>query len=395
MAIGAGGLVFVAYNADGTDGFSVLATETIASGEVVYFTDNDYSNGTGTFDSGEGFLTWTVGDEIPAGTVITFQGLTATISVGAPGVSDPGSVAEDGSVDLNASNEDFYAYQGTDADTPTQFLSMIQNDFDGSTGDVPTGMTASNGLVALNGDDDVLVYSGSTSFATAADALTAIGNSANWSTQDGSGDQSGDGTAPDFPDDVPTAFTVCFAHDTLIATPAGDVAVQTLTIGDEVLNSKGDRVAVKWMGQQTVMTRFGPAERLMPVRFTAGSLGPNMPHTDLTVTADHAMLVDGVLCHASALVNGSTITRVPLAEMGETYTVYHIETEEHEIILANGAPAETFIDNVSRRVFDNFAEYEALYGDEAEMEELPLPRAISARQVPAAIKARLAGRVAA
>ncbi|TBX22169.1 Hint domain-containing protein, partial [Nioella sediminis] len=119
------------------------------------------------------------------------------------------------------------------------------------------------------------------------------------------------------------------------------------------------------------------------------ALGEGLPHSDLTVTADHGMIVDGVICHAGALVNGETITRVPLAEMGESYTVYHIETEAHEIILANGAPAETFIDNASRRVFDNWAEFEALYGDVPEMAELPLPRAMSARQVPAHIRARL------
>jgi hypothetical protein len=88
-------------------------------------------------------------------------------------------------------------------------------------------------------------------------------------------------------------------------------------------------------------------------------------------------------------VNGETITRVPLSEMGETYTVYHIETEAHEIILSNGAPAETFIDNVSRRAFDNYAEFEALYGDVPEMEELLYPRAMSARQVPGRIRHKL------
>ena len=133
---------------------------------------------------------------------------------------------------------------------------------------------------------------------------------------------------------------------------------------------------VKWIGRQTVSTLFGPAERLMPVRFEAGSLGDGLPNADLTVTADHGMLIDGVICHAGALVNGTSITRVPLAEMGKTYTVYHIETEAHEIILANGAPAETFIDNVSRRVFDNYAEFEALYGDVLEMGEVEESRQV-------------------
>ena len=75
--------------------------------------------------------------------------------------------------------------------------------------------------------------------------------------------------------------------------------------------------------------------------------------------------------------------------MGERYTVYHIETDSHEIILANGAPAEIFIDNVSRRAFDNYAEFEALYGDVSEMQELPMPRAMSARQVPIHIRNQL------
>ena len=102
------------------------------------------------------------------------------------------------------------------------------------------------------------------------------------------------------------------------------------------------------------------------------------------------MLVDGVLCEAASLVNGSTVTRVPLSEFGENFTVYHVETDTHEIILANGAPTETFIDNVSRRAFDNHAEFEALFGENpAEMEELRHPRASNARQLPERIRIRL------
>ena len=101
------------------------------------------------------------------------------------------------------------------------------------------------------------------------------------------------------------------------------------------------------------------------------------------------MLVDGVLCEAGALINGTTITRVPLSELGESYTVYHVETEAHEIILANGAPSETFIDNVSRRAFDNFTEFADIYGNQPEMKELPHPRASNARHLPERIRSRL------
>jgi hypothetical protein len=186
------------------------------------------------------------------------------------------------------------------------------------------------------------------------------------------------------------AYIYCFLGGTRIKTPNGELEIERLSNGDPILTIGDYVVPIKWIGRQTVATRFGPADRLMPVRFTAGSLGNNLPHTDLTVTADHGMLLDGVICHAGSLVNGTTIAYVPLSEMGDSFTVYHIETENNEIILANGATAETFIDNVSRRVFDNFAEFEALYGDVPEMEELPYPRAMSARQVPNGIKQRLA-----
>lgn len=167
-------------------------------------------------------------------------------------------------------------------------------------------------------------------------------------------------------------------------TDGGATLVEKLKIGDMVRTFDGRDVAVKWVGY----TKFGPAERLAPVEVSAGALGENLPTKDLIVTADHALLIGDTLCAAGALVNGTTIART--TELGETFTVYHVETEEHEVIVANGVAAETYIDNVARTAFDNFAEFDALYGDVAEMKELDYPRAMTARQVPAAIKAALA-----
>ena len=72
----------------------------------------------------------------------------------------------------------------------------------------------------------------------------------------------------------------------------------------------------------------------------------------------------------------------------KVFTYYHVELAEHALILAEGAAAETFVDNVARTAFDNWAEHEALYGD-APIEEMPLPRAQSRRQVPGDISTRL------
>lgn len=190
-------------------------------------------------------------------------------------------------------------------------------------------------------------------------------------------------------------FTTCFLAGTMIATPEGERAVEDLAIGDLVLTSDGRAVLVKWMGRQTLVTVFGPPENLRPVCIAAGALGEGLPIRDLCVTAGHAMVLDGLLVQAGALVNGTTIRRMTASELGERFIVHHIETEEHEIVLAEGAPTETFVDNVTRRRFDNFAEYEELFGVETgKMDELDHPRVKSARQLPAALRARLDGRAA-
>ena len=184
---------------------------------------------------------------------------------------------------------------------------------------------------------------------------------------------------------------VCFAAGTPIATPEGEVAVERLAPGDLVLTADGRVVPVTFVGRQTLHRRFAPAERFRPVRIRAGALGENVPHADLVVTADHALLVGGVLVNAGALVNGTSIVRIPMGELPDRVTYFHVETENHELILAAGAPAETFIDDAARRTFDNHAEYESIHGaGRPEMAAIDLPRAMSGRQVPEAVRALLA-----
>ncbi|MCV6585568.1 MAG: Hint domain-containing protein [Marinibacterium sp.] len=238
-------------------------------------------------------------------------------------------------------------------------------------------------------------FSYTVSFAEAVAYVDSVGS--NFVTSVAEGRVFGDGSLiSDYDTLVGQIVNLCFGEGTMIATPEGEKAVETLEMGDLVRTADGKDVAVKWIGRQTVSTVFGGSERRSPVRIAAGALGDNLPANDLVVTADHAIMLDGVLCHAGALVNGATIKRVPLSEMGpETFMVYHIETEAHELVLAEGVEAETLIDNATRATFDNFDEYVAAYGDTAEMEELPFPRAMSARQLPAAIRARLSIDVAA
>jgi hypothetical protein len=181
---------------------------------------------------------------------------------------------------------------------------------------------------------------------------------------------------------------------TLVATPSGERAVETLRAGDLVLTAEGDAKPVRWLGRQTVSTRFADPLRVLPVRIVAGALGEGLPRRDLLVSPDHALLVDGGLAQAGALVNGTTVRREAAGAVPEVFTYWHVELADHSLVLAEGVPAETFVDNVARLAFDNWAEHGAA-ADPAPAAEMALPRAKSARQVPAATRRRLAERAAA
>lgn len=181
---------------------------------------------------------------------------------------------------------------------------------------------------------------------------------------------------------------VCFAAGSGIATPSGDRAVETLRIGDMICTADGDTTAVKWVGRNTVH-KFRAGAKMQPVRMRAGALGSGLPHRDLTVTADHGMVLDGYVVNAAALVNGTSIDWVPMAELSNEITYYHVETDGHRVIYANGTKTETFVDVVSRSAFNNYDEYLELYGEDRIIPEMHLPRIGSQRMLPPAIKRRL------
>ncbi len=186
--------------------------------------------------------------------------------------------------------------------------------------------------------------------------------------------------------------TLCFCEGTMIATPNGEVPVETLQAGDLVRTADGRDVPVRWLGYSTVSTRFADPLRSLPVRIPANALADGVPSRDLMLSPDHALFIDGVLVQAGALVDDVTITRV--RTMPDIFRFYHVETAAHDLLLAEGTPVESFVDHVDRMNFDNWAEYEALCGEAAPIRELPYPRAKSARQVPYKLRACLAARAA-
>jgi hypothetical protein len=75
-----------------------------------------------------------------------------------------------------------------------------------------------------------------------------------------------------------------------------------------------------------------------------------VPHQDLYVTKAHSLYIDGVLIPVEFLVNHRTIVWDDRAREVE---IYHVELESHDILIANGVPAESFRDDGNRWLFQN------------------------------------------
>ena len=287
-------------------------------------------------------------------------------------------------------------YSGGGKSTGTSYdpAATLTNDFDGDEILFPDELLLNDG----GGNVIVGTFAGVTTVSGSVFIVVDAGEIAGVQTYYLYGPATPDYSA--FPDDYAdlvvdnSSFIVCFLAGTGIATPAGETPVEALAIGDLVLTADGHAAPVKWVGVQTVATLFADPVRTFPIRITAGALRPDLPARDLLVSPDHALFLDGVLVQAAALVNGTTIVRE--TAMPERFTYFHVELEDHSLIFAEGVPAETFLDTVTRRRFDNWAEYEALYGDTGPvLAELPSPRIKSARQLPQALARRLAARAAA
>ena len=137
-------------------------------------------------------------------------------------------------------------------------------------------------------------------------------------------------------------LVACFCAGTRILTRRGVVAVETLRAGDEAVTGSGATTPVIWMGSWQVDLDNNPApEKMRPVRIAAGALGQNTPSRDLYVSPDHAMYIDDVLVPAHLLVNDATITQP--ARRG-VVTYYHVQVEPHDILIAENAATESFLD---------------------------------------------------
>jgi hypothetical protein len=188
--------------------------------------------------------------------------------------------------------------------------------------------------------------------------------------------------------DNATAYVLCFCGGTEIATPSGIQKIEDLRIGDLVEVVGKAPQEIRWIGRQLRMIDHSKVNT--PIKVNAGALSEGVPSKDLFVSPDHAIFFDGLLATARSLVNNDSVTWVD--EIGELVEFFHIELDNHELLIANNTPAESFLDEIPRSHFDNWREWVELNRQTMSCEPLPYLRVKSRRQLPSKIFSAIADR---
>ena len=246
--------------------------------------------------------------------------------------------------------DDYFTY------TPGDGLDTITDFNTGNTGTLEDGDLSNNDFIDLSGyydhiselyadqaDDGVLNQSNTTDTrGNAVDYSNNIQFDTNGTPND-EGIRFTGATADRSFFTVENTGVVCFTSGTLIATPKGEVPIETLKPGDLVLTRDNGPQPLIWIGQR----RVGRSELVRNKNLRPIEIKPTLirSHSPLVVSRQHGVLVrrDG----EETLIRAIHLARLPRSGArimhgcrGVTYI--HLMFDAHQIVFSAGAPSESF-----------------------------------------------------
>ncbi len=145
-----------------------------------------------------------------------------------------------------------------------------------------------------------------------------------------------------------TSGVACFGPGTLVSTPGGERAIESLSVGETILTLDHGPQPIRWIGRAAVShAEIASDPDLLPLTVPPGTFG-SAPTRELVLSANHRVLVRApqlelwfgqpeVLVKTEFL---SGIERSPTPPQSIVYT--HLLFERHELIKANGLWVESF-----------------------------------------------------
>lgn len=145
-------------------------------------------------------------------------------------------------------------------------------------------------------------------------------------------------------------WAVCFTAGTLIDTPNGKIAIETLKPGDLVATHGGIK-PVQWIGKRRLdVVDLAANPKLLPVRIPAGAFGNGLPTKDVTFSPQHRVVVRSdiaehmfkardVLVPVKSLIG---LNGIEIDGSAREVEYIHIAFDGHEVVQVEGIEAETF-----------------------------------------------------
>lgn len=143
----------------------------------------------------------------------------------------------------------------------------------------------------------------------------------------------------------------CFVKGTLISTPSGPIPIENLRPRDLVTTVDNGPKPVRWIGKREINLTSSDkwAEKLRPIRIGAGAIGHRLPKRDLLVSRQHRMLVSSKVAARmfdaqDVLISAARLTALRGVDVDQDLhkvTYFHILFDDHQIVLAEGAPSES------------------------------------------------------
>ncbi len=142
----------------------------------------------------------------------------------------------------------------------------------------------------------------------------------------------------------------CYGRGTRILTERGEIAVENLRVGDLAVTASGVLRPIVWIGHRRVdISRHPDPASVWPVRVSADAFGEGLPQRDLWLSPGHSVACDAALIPISCLLNGRSVVQIEQ----ERVEYWHVELDAHDILLAEGMPAESYLDCGNRTGFAN------------------------------------------
>lgn len=217
--------------------------------------------------------------------------------------------------------------------TPATWSVQVISEGSLSPGDYTVAISTT-GLLTVTLAPGVIVPAPGTSFSLAVSASAGNGN--------GNNDTLYVNVAVD------STVVPCFVSGTRIATLSGEIPIERLAAGDKIQTANGETTGIRWIGSRYVSKlELNRSPKLCPVRIAKDAFAKGIPNRDLFLSPLHRVQISGwnaqlmfgernVLAHASHLPQSQTTKDY---DNGVRY--FHILCDKHEVIFANGLPAET------------------------------------------------------